>query len=522
PRQEAFGIEVEILHWNGVPIDRYVDSLARAMPGGNAAARRARAMNSLTLRSLTRGQIPDEDWVTLRYRTREGKTREYEQPWLLFQPRQGFRNLSPDNFGHAEASGLGLDDQTDDLQQAKKSLFASSQVVEEERIQGGGELRPARGNKVPSRLPTIFRARNVTSSDGTRYGFLRIFSFNVNSADLFVDEFERLLGELSPEGVVIDIRGNGGGLIHAAERALELLSPVPIDPEPAQFINTPATLSLCREHQESTRLRGLSLKPWLNSMERSGASGATHSLGFPITSRSDCNRRGQRYQGPKVLIIDGLCYSAADMFAAGFKDHELGPIVGLHTNTGAGGANVWSHRLLQFLLADEPDRGRFRLLPKGADLRAAVRRTVRVRQNAGELVEDFGVKPDIIYEMTAADVLKDNRDLIRSMTALLKDQQKHSVSVEKTGQVLGIRSPGSDSVSVTAGGWPVRTLRIGRTGRASLRLSDLGVHGDVLEFVAYTDDKPVARTRYDLSANPSEVQDGERKLRSLAHRGTRR
>ena len=46
-----------------------------------------------------------------------------------------------------------------------------------------------------------------------------------------------------------------------------------------------------------------------------------------------CNLFGQRYYGPVALIIDALCYSTTDIFAAGFQDHEIGPVIG--TTTGA-------------------------------------------------------------------------------------------------------------------------------------------------------------------------------------------
>src|SRR5690606_38594654 len=348
---------------------------------------------------------------------------------------------------------------------------------------------------IPSTLPTIFRARHVRQGR-RKYGYLRIFSFNVNDAGLFVDEFERLLREFSPNGLIIDIRGNGGGLIHAAEQSLELLSPVAIAPEPAQFINTPATLRLCRDHSESARLRGLALRPWLGSMERSAASGATHSPGFAITRPEDCNRRGQKYQGAKVLIVDGLCYSAADMFAAGSKDHAIGTIVGIHATTGAGGGNVWSHRLLQFLAADEPDHGGFRLLPQGADLRAAVRRTVRVGPTAGELVEGFGIEPDVRCAITREDLLNGNRSLIRTAISELKKLERHRISVRQTRDRYHLVSPGSRFVQVTHAGRPIGTFALDGHGEARPRLR--GPAGAELEFVAIAEGRPVARTRHTI------------------------
>src|SRR5690606_37153901 len=51
----SFAPDVEVLYCNGIPMARYVAMLARRTPGGNDPARRARAVNSITLRSLTRG-----------------------------------------------------------------------------------------------------------------------------------------------------------------------------------------------------------------------------------------------------------------------------------------------------------------------------------------------------------------------------------------------------------------------------------------------------------------------------------
>ena len=504
PGPGTFEAGVEVLSWNAVPIDRFVERLAAQMPSGNPAARWARAMNSLTLRSITRGQIPDEDFVRLQYRTLDGGTAHYEQAWLLFEPTAGSRNISPESFGRVQAAGLGLDDHTDDLQQAKKVLFASDQVDREERIALGVALasEPAggspRADEEPTLLPTFFQARRVHSEDGKAFGYLRIFSFNIDDADEFVEEFRRLLGCLPQDGLIIDVRGNGGGLIHAAERALGLLSPRPIEPEPAQFINTPATLRLCRRHRVSRRLEGLVLAPWLDSMERSVASGATYSLGFPITPPADCKRAGQQYQGPKVLIVDGLCYSAADMFIAGFKDHDLGCIIGLHKSTGAGGANVWSHRLLRYLSAGQPGRAGLRRLPRGADLRIAVRRTLRVGPNAGEVIEDFGIVPDQIHLMTENDIRGKNEDLIATAIEALRNSPCHRLAVASNNDALEVDAPGAQWVQVTRAERPIGTFDLDRAGHAALDVQRLGAPGQQVDIVAYVEGRPVASTRHRL------------------------
>ena len=51
--------------------------------------------------------------------------------------------------------------------------------------------------------------------------------------------------------------------------------------------------------------------------------------------------------------------------------------------------------------------------------RVAVRRNVRILKHAGTPVEDLGIKPNILYVMTRADLLNDNveREMATSFEA---------------------------------------------------------------------------------------------------------
>ena len=70
--------------------------------------------------------------------------------------------------------------------------------------------------------------------------------------------------------------------------------------------------------------------------------GADYSQGSQMLADDAYNDIGQTYQGPVVLIIDALCYSTTDIFAAGFQHHGIGTILGVSANTGGGDANVWA------------------------------------------------------------------------------------------------------------------------------------------------------------------------------------
>jgi C-terminal processing protease CtpA/Prc len=126
-----------------------------------------------------------------------------------------------------------------------------------------------------------------------------------------------------------------------------------------------------------------------------------------------------------ILITDALCYSAADMFAAGFQDHNLGKVIGTHTNTGAGGANVWSHETLRKLIngarvAYDP----LEPLPKGANFNFAVRRILRRND---EPIEDLGITPDVLHKITRKDLLEGNADLIKRSLDLLLEARINSI-----------------------------------------------------------------------------------------------
>ncbi|MFF4346183.1 S41 family peptidase [Streptomyces sp. NPDC001530] len=451
----GFGPGVDVTYWNGVPIDRAVDLCADRFAGSNPAARHSRGLQSLTIRPLALHRPPDEEWVTLGYTGRDGTAHELRERWLVTENLPPFVNA--DDLGTA-ATAQGLDLGGDEMSRASKLLYVP-EVVALEEAGGPADLtteRAAAGQDIPSTLPGFFRARAVGTPSGT-FGHIRVFSFNTMDPDAFVTEFVRLLGLIPRAGLILDVRGNGGGHIHASEFLLQTLTPRRVVPEPVQFISTPLNLRICRRHATNPT-RQIDLGPWFASLEQSVETGATFSATFPITPEAGANALGQQYHGPVVLVTDARCYSATDIFAAGFQDHGIGPVLGTDDNTGAGGANVWTHALLKSLLeAPAPDPGPdpespYRPLPGGANLRVAIRRTVRVGALAGTPVEDLGVVPDFRHHLTRTDLLHDNADLVARAGELLAGLPSYVLDAALDGQsgALAVRTSGLDRVDVFA------------------------------------------------------------------------
>jgi hypothetical protein len=498
---ETFQPGVEILYWNGIPIRRAVALNAERQAGGNPAARHAQGLNSLTIRPLVRMLPPDEEWVTLRYRAADGREYEMVQAWIVFSPQAAAGAVSPDEL-RAEVALLGLDLQTDVIQGVKKILYAPAAVAAEQRIATTLETRAAPPEGMRTTMPSVFRARQVQTEHGT-FGYIRIFTFNVMDADAFVAEFARLAASLPTEGLIVDVRGNGGGLIYAAERLLQVLTPRRVEPQRAQFINSPLTLALCRRHAPSALLANFDLGSWIASIAQAVQTGSTYSRAFPITSPASCNTRGQEYSGPVLLITDGLCYSATDIFAAGFQDHDIGPILGTSGNTGAGGANVWTHHLLQRLMhapgkpyaadADSP----FWPLPHGADMRVAIRRTLRVGERAGIPLEDLGVVPDATHRLTRRDLMEGNADLIEEAGRILARMPVYELSVEvervkRTTLEAAVFTRNLSRLDIFLGGRPQGSLNVsGGLRSLVLDVPSVPEAGDVLrlELRGYAGDK---------------------------------
>jgi hypothetical protein len=410
---------VEILYWNGMPIHRAVELNSDRQAGSNPQARHQRGLQRLTIRPLQSCLLPDEEWVTLRYRSQDQAEHDVTYKWYVAKQPP---DMSAEQEAKAtgEALAFGFDLQWAQSQEVRKQLYSTprarnlAKMSKTDRLKTIGEQTAF---KYDSSLPLIFSARELETPKGP-VGYIRIYSFMHPDADEFVAEFNRLMNILPQAGLIIDVRGNGGGNILASERLLQLLTPKTIDPARFQFMNSPLTLALARRYAD--------LNVWADSIAQSVETGTLQSLAFPITTpeslalvRATYNPKERRI----VLITDALCYSATDIFAAGFQDHEIGKILGTSGNTGAGGANVWTHSDLTALASrldpTSPVHNLFKPLPVGAEMRVAIRRCLRVGKNAGIPVEDLGIHPDRLHQLTIDDILHGNADLIAAAEDIL-------------------------------------------------------------------------------------------------------
>jgi len=420
---------VVVTHWNGVPVRAAIELNADREEGSNQDARFARGLAAMTIRPLGYTRRPNEKFVLVGYLDLKGNERESRFEWEYRESK--FDGPSPLSVPSSEqALALGLDSKSEFERKVRIALFSSISEPVKAAAVTPDLLKTTLGLtdeqvklyfQKNSHLPDNFSFDTKETPHGT-FGYVRIYSFNIPSDAAFVREFVRILGLLPQDGLIIDVRGNAGGNIVAGERLLQLLTPRQIEPERFHFINSPATLKICNREENGTMTR------WKKSIEEAVKTGAPFSSGFPLLSARQYNDIGQKYYGPVVLITDALSYSTADIFVAGFKDHGIGRVVGVHSSTGAGGANVWHHENLLEYLPPGPDSP-FKPLPGKASFRVAARRSTRVGESAGDLIEDLGVEPDEVYRMSKRDVLEGNLDLIEHVAKMLSTMKRQSLSV---------------------------------------------------------------------------------------------
>lgn len=400
-REARFERGVEVLGWNGVPIGRAIEINGDSQAGSNPDARFARGLDNLTIRPLNSSLPPDEHWVDILYRAKNGVVASHREYWLVHKTSDAAGSSSEQSRKRA-----AVDLKRTRILEVKKTLY------------------PRHDSATLGSLKDVLYAVKKTIN-GQTLGYIRLFSFDVDDASRFARSVARLITKdgFPQDGLILDVRGNPGGNIRAAESLLQLFTPQRIEPELFEFINTPLNFQICKSAPD-----GWDLKRWLPSIGDSVLTGATYSAGFPLSRDSLCNGIGQVYSGPVVLITDALSYSATDIFAAGFQDNGVGVVLGTGGNTGAGGANFWSLDDLMRAQKGDPESP-FKPLPKGAEMIVAMRRSIRVGARAGSPLEEFGVAPDVLHFMTERDVLDDNHDLLATAAKLIRRQPSFTLSV---------------------------------------------------------------------------------------------
>jgi Peptidase family S41 len=171
------------------------------------------------------------------------------------------------------------------VRRAKKLSFNAALWRTEHRDRAAADVQQ-RGEWTVGKFQDCVSARTVASED-REYGYLRLWSFDLADDDGFVEEVRTLLSQLPQEGLIVDVRGNPGGSIQAAERLLQLFTPGHVEPTRFSLVATDLTRAMS-DAPQNRRLLG----PWRRSLDDARSTGDLYSQGVPITPVERCNDIG--------------------------------------------------------------------------------------------------------------------------------------------------------------------------------------------------------------------------------------
>jgi C-terminal processing protease CtpA/Prc len=248
--------------------------------------------------------------------------------------------------------------------------------------------------------------------DGKAVGYLRIAEMTSDPAVL--DSLERAMVSFrDTDGLVIDVRGNGGG----SRDALRRLLPYFIAPDAAPIVTNVAAARVPPEATATDDLladRGLYPAHWhgFDAEQRAAISSFLRSFRpswrlpqrkfspyhFLVQRHTD-NSRAFHYDEPVVVLIDRGCFSATDVFAAAFAALPRVTLVGEPTSGGSGRA-----------------RG-YRLRHSGIRLRLSSMASFRPD---GVLFEGNGVEPDVAVQTAPTDLIGASDTVLARALALLR------------------------------------------------------------------------------------------------------
>ncbi len=387
-----------LISYDGSPVENVLAAFAPFTAGANPASSRRISVSQLGFRSQKYSVIPAKDTVELTLRSRFGKIYTTTLPWISKEntictaPKPQTLSIPKNNMAE------------NDYQNDLNRLFRQQEKPKSSNKDFNSELKKS--------ADPILSSRIIENEFG-RFGLFRLESFvpeKISSTELVL-EFKKILQTefADTDGVIIDLRDNGGGYIDIAEGLVELFTPKNIAPLGFRLRATAANTYYLKNSSDANA--------FYQAILAATQAGAPFTANLPLNSVETMNKLGQSYFKPVALLNNAGCYSSCDMFSAQMQDHAAAVVFGEDPNTGAGGANNVQLAAVLKSLGDHP--GPFQKMPSGQNIGFAWRQSIRVGVNAGKLIEDVGVIADFQAPAGIADLYTRSEDQFKIISKKL-------------------------------------------------------------------------------------------------------
>jgi hypothetical protein len=506
PELSKIAVGDQVTTYNGQTVEDAAQSIEGWSFGANPDATNRRTHDNLNFRWHARVLPPAEDIVVLGIKKQDGTDILVTLPWITRATASCFPAVKPlSESGYINLTDNGSDDE---LEERQKVFRAAKISPSSQKIKFGiKELNqtlpvPDFGNLKTTPEPAIsYKILNDPNGD---IGYLKLSSFSPatldRSASLQVLR-EILQTQMSnTKGLIIDLRGNGGGSIVFGERMAQLFTGKAITPIKMRALRTPETRLMTSLFNGETPL-------W---QEIASTVLMTPKTGFsPLTAPYLANNLGRAYYEPVTVLTDAYCYSTCDMFASLMQDHGAAKIIGLDHTTGAGGANNWGWDGVNF---HKNGNQYYPELPYSVGFSFSFRQVGRPLKS-DQLIENTGVISDEVWTQSEQDIIGADYELARKLMSDLQArtstttskmalaqlsydlEQKQDLNLEVTTSgvsSLAVLGPSGELVrTLTQDGLNVLTVTSGQLSglhsNESLKVTGYDNNGDPVaqEFIEY-------------------------------------
>ena len=378
--------------------------------GANPPAQFRRSVSLLSFISQKNNFFPENDMSEIVLKSRNGQTYTVKAPWIA---RGDVKCLTPEK---EETPATSREDfAADDYQLDFNRTYRPKKKI----------IKAITAETLKDTAEPILKYKIVRNEYGD-FGYLTLESFVPEklSVDETIQVVKKLLSKelAKTDGLIFDIRSNGGGYIFLAEGMVQLFTPK--NPTPMNFVlkNSAANRHFMFETTSDTSLFNIALRA-------AQAEGAIYTAPTPLNRAVELDTIGQYYFKPVGILTNANCYSSCDMFSAQMQDHGSAIIFGEESTTGAGGAN--NRSLIDTIKALKENLGPYQKLPSGQDMGHSFRQSIRIGKNAGILLEDRGVISDVIVPATLSDLYTDSNDQFKVISKALAEKAKDYQSTVK-------------------------------------------------------------------------------------------
>lgn len=401
---ESIAIGDRLVSYNGLDPERAIAKNVQGGSGANLSGSKSRAIRHLGYRYHKYNLLPNADQVELVFRRPDNSTYTATIPWMSY--------LIGDCLSQEQASSISPSASDDPIQ----VNAATGLSIDEFEAQYGKitqELNP--GSTISPQIELlegfdpIVQFGRFSNSHGT-FGYVRLSSFvpGRTSVYSFLLGFQSMLEVLDQEtdGLIIDVRNNGGGYITISDLLPQMFSDEPVGIEGFRMLATQLNKEVVSHPWFAYE--------WLGLVNEALENNRRFTSAIPLTWPGYRELFQRAYHHPVAILTNANCYSACDIFSASMQDNGLAKIWGEHNKTGAGGANVVT---TDFFLSLNLPSGTIQPLPYGQSMRVSWRQSIRVGESAGQVLEDWGVVRDESAIKTYEDVIETDASILRRITS---------------------------------------------------------------------------------------------------------